>query len=301
MPNYTEYYNLKKPLPNENYNVQDQNDNMDIIGTALKAHDDALATKETPAGAQAKADAAAAAGVAAANAVQANLDAHKADKAAHFNVNYTHITDGDLNDYRLTTLRQVGNATNVANMPPGETGYGLFVVLNKGDGYTSTVQFYITFENFYFRCGWDAWSPWRKIAHGLKVESGTFSPTIIGLTTTGNNTYYYNYGFYEKIGRTVIFHILIEMAAKDPAMEGNVCIAGLPFVAYPQAARHNSVSIASYSNIVTAGKQLGGFLQDNKTTIEIVLSGDNITAIPLSASDINNNTVIRLSGMYQTF
>jgi len=58
MPNYTENYNLKKPLPNENYNVQDQNDNMDIIGTALKAHDDALATKETPQGAQEKADAA---------------------------------------------------------------------------------------------------------------------------------------------------------------------------------------------------------------------------------------------------
>ena len=58
MPNYTEYYNLKKPLPNENYNVQDQNGNMDIIGTALKAHDDALATKETPQGAQEKADAA---------------------------------------------------------------------------------------------------------------------------------------------------------------------------------------------------------------------------------------------------
>jgi len=138
-------------------------------------------------------------------------------------------------------------------------------------------------------------------AHGLKVESGTFTPTIIGHTTTGNNTYSSNYGFYEKIGRTVIFHIFIMMTAKDPAMEGIVHIAGLPFVAYAQAHRHNSVSIASYSNIVTAGKQLGGFLQDNKTTIEIVLSGDNITAIPLSASDINNNTVIRLSGMYQTF
>lgn len=36
MPNYTENYNLKKPLPNENYNVQDQNDNMDIIDQKLK-------------------------------------------------------------------------------------------------------------------------------------------------------------------------------------------------------------------------------------------------------------------------
>ena len=278
----------------------------DIAEANAKAYTDAHEQKaaphsghETPAGAQAKADAAAAAGVAAANAVQANLDAHKADKAAHFNVNYTHITDGDLNDYRLTTIRQVGDATNVANMPPGETGWGLFVVLNKGDGYTSTPQFYITFENFYFRCGWDDWSPWRKIATS-DVESGTFTPTIIGLTTAGNNTYSANYGFYEKIGRTVIFHIYIEMTAKDPAMEGGVYIAGLPFVAYSQAARHNSVSIASYSYIVTAGKQLGGYIQDNSATVGLLLSGDNTDNHRLTASGINNNTLIRLSGIYQT-
>jgi len=35
MPNYTEYYNLKKPLPNENYNIEDQNSNMDLIDGAL--------------------------------------------------------------------------------------------------------------------------------------------------------------------------------------------------------------------------------------------------------------------------
>lgn len=138
-------------------------------------------------------------------------------------------------------------------------------------------------------------------AHGLKVESGTFTPTIIGLTTTGNNTYYYNYGFYEKIGRTVIFHIYIEITAKDPAMEGSVHIAGLPFVAYPQVPRHNCVSIASYSNIVTKGKQLGGFIRDGNATIGLLLSSDNTYASLLSASDINNNTLIRLSGMYQTF
>lgn len=137
-------------------------------------------------------------------------------------------------------------------------------------------------------------------AHGLKVESGTFTPTIIGFTTTGDNTYSSNYGYYEKIGRTVIFHIFIVMAAKDPAMEGSVYIAGLPFVAYAQAGRYNSVSIGSYTNIVTAGKQLGGVLQDNKATIGIYLSGDNLGASFLSASGINNNTAIRLSGIYQT-
>lgn len=67
MPDLTSNYNLKKPLGNENYNVADQNGNMDIIDAALKANSDTIATKETPAGAQAKAD-----------AVQTNLTTHLA-------------------------------------------------------------------------------------------------------------------------------------------------------------------------------------------------------------------------------
>ena len=55
---YTENYNLKKPEGSDVVNIEDLNDNADIIDQALKAHDDALATKETPEGAQEKADAA---------------------------------------------------------------------------------------------------------------------------------------------------------------------------------------------------------------------------------------------------
>ena len=74
MAEYTQNYNLKKPAEEDFYNVKDFNDNADIIDQALKAHDDALATKETPAGAQAKAEAAA-------GVVQSNLDSHKAENA----------------------------------------------------------------------------------------------------------------------------------------------------------------------------------------------------------------------------
>lgn len=37
MPNYTTNYNLKKPLDTENYNVEDQNGNMDIIDAQMKS------------------------------------------------------------------------------------------------------------------------------------------------------------------------------------------------------------------------------------------------------------------------
>ncbi|MGI5912645.1 MAG: pyocin knob domain-containing protein [Syntrophomonadaceae bacterium] len=75
MAEYTTNYELKKPGDDDFYDVKDFNDNADIIDQALKAHDDALATKETPAGAQAKAEAAA-------GAVQAELDAHKTENAS---------------------------------------------------------------------------------------------------------------------------------------------------------------------------------------------------------------------------
>jgi hypothetical protein len=58
MPDFTTNYNLEKATENEYYEVALHGRNMDKIDAALKANADAIATKETPAGAQAKADAA---------------------------------------------------------------------------------------------------------------------------------------------------------------------------------------------------------------------------------------------------
>ena len=45
MAEYTQNYKLKKPLPNEFYDVADQNGNMDKIDSTLKKHDDLLDKK----------------------------------------------------------------------------------------------------------------------------------------------------------------------------------------------------------------------------------------------------------------
>ena len=123
MPNYTPNYNLKKPLSNENYNVEDQNNNMDIIDEKLKEIEDGIENievpvtsvnektgdvvltaedvgAETPTGAQAKADAAEAAAKAYADqevadlagegrtteTVKGNADALDAHKADHVRI-----------------------------------------------------------------------------------------------------------------------------------------------------------------------------------------------------------------------
>ena len=102
----TPNYNLKKPDYTEMADIPGHfNGNMDTIDTTLKAHEDELATKETPTGAQAKADAAESNAknhangligslanllttaktnlVAAINELKTNHDAHLADSAAH--------------------------------------------------------------------------------------------------------------------------------------------------------------------------------------------------------------------------
>lgn len=42
MPNFTENYDLKKPLPSEPYSVEDQNENMDELDQILKDHETAI-------------------------------------------------------------------------------------------------------------------------------------------------------------------------------------------------------------------------------------------------------------------
>jgi len=81
---YTQNYNLKKPEGTDLVNIDDLNYNADVIDSQLKTNADTITQHitdpaphsghETPAGAQAKAEAAA-------GAVRAELDAHKADYA----------------------------------------------------------------------------------------------------------------------------------------------------------------------------------------------------------------------------
>ena len=123
MPNYTPNYNLKKPLSNENYNVEDQNNNMDIIDEKLKEIEDGIENievpvtsvnektgdvvltaedvgAETPTGAQAKADAAEA-------AAKAYADQEVADLAGEGRTTETVKGNADALDAHLAEYAQL--------------------------------------------------------------------------------------------------------------------------------------------------------------------------------------------------
>lgn len=65
--------------------------------------------------------------------------------------------------------------------------------------------------------------------HGLKIESGVWTPILIGETTSGTNTYTKQIGSYYKIGNLVHCEFWIETSDVDSNMSGTLIIAGLPF------------------------------------------------------------------------
>jgi len=92
MANSTPNYSLEKATENEFYDVNLHARNMDKIDQALKDNADETAAKETPAGAQAKADAALAAANAYTNqevgAVEQTVTAHLAETMPHLMVDH---------------------------------------------------------------------------------------------------------------------------------------------------------------------------------------------------------------------
>lgn len=144
MPNNTVNYNLKKPLSNENYNIQDQNDNMDAIDSALKGLDTkfedievpvtsvsgktgdvVLAAEdvgaETPTGAQAKVDALAGEGnTKTVKQLDAALLSHEADiaKLAKYRLNQgAHQSIADNNATTLAlAVKEAFNGENFTDL-----------------------------------------------------------------------------------------------------------------------------------------------------------------------------------------
>ena len=80
-------------------------------------------------------------------------------------------------------------------------------------------------------------------------EEGSFTPTIVGLTTAGTATYAYQYGRYTRIGNRVMFNIYIQWSLHTGT--GFLSIAGLPFPTNAGNPSYHSVTIGQVSTIPT--------------------------------------------------
>jgi hypothetical protein len=90
-------------------------------------------------------------------------------------------------------------------------------------------------------------------------EEGTFTPTIVGLTTAGTGTYSLQYGKYQRVGNTVRVHISLIWTAHTGT--GNLAIGGLPFTVasaasvQPMATYHENLTFASTKALIACAAQ----------------------------------------------
>jgi len=142
----TPNYELKKPGDDDFYDVKDFNDNADIIDQVLKAHDEALATKETPEGAQEKADAALNSAKQYTNQkvseVAQALNEHLDDNASTSKKGHVQLTDSVSSTSTTTaaTPNSVKQAYDKANAALPKTGGEMTGILTAQSNTSYTVR-----------------------------------------------------------------------------------------------------------------------------------------------------------------
>lgn len=130
-------------------------------------------------------------------------------------------------------------------------------------------------------------------------EEGTWTPSLVGATTAGEHTYNFRGGFYTRIGNLVHVTGRLSIQTKDTDMSGIVRISGLPFVVRNNAntrgglgIRQSNIDFPSNFEMVTAG------FNEGTNLMNLHVTGRDIAATPISASEIKDGTEVYFSGSY---
>lgn len=130
-------------------------------------------------------------------------------------------------------------------------------------------------------------------------EIGTFTPTLIGSSTPGTQTYATQAGWYVKIGDLVACWGNLTITAKDGAMAGNLLVGGLPFTSITTALQAGSISEADEITLTAGNSFYGLQVQAGAATAAVRQSGTGIapSAIGVAAlaasGGLNFNCVYR--------
>ena len=87
-------------------------------------------------------------------------------------------------------------------------------------------------------------------AHGLKIETGIWTPTLFGGTVAGSNTYHSDTaGKYIRENKKVICFFRLEVTTVDPLMSGTLRVGNFPFVVKHDNAMRATLNIGLASKI----------------------------------------------------
>jgi hypothetical protein len=125
-------------------------------------------------------------------------------------------------------------------------------------------------------------------------EEGTFTPSIVGGTTSGTGTYDYQIGTYTKIGNMVYFYCRCSWSAHTGS--GTMSFAGLPFTISSDTVGSTSVYIETAVTL-TALNVLQMRLTPSTTNVlfaQYATGGSNASAVAFDTS-----ADVRISGQYR--
>jgi hypothetical protein len=144
----------------------------------------------------------------------------------------------------------------------------------------------------------------RTIAGAPDYETGTWTPVLEGTTVAGTHTYANQGGTYVRIGNLVWATGIVALSAFDPTTSGNMLITGLPFVQSGGSHNSSGVSIGRFRNISL--NVSGGFyfpfltLPGGVSYIQLNQAGDNVVEAGIAATDMTNDSAMRLTATYVT-
>jgi hypothetical protein len=101
-------------------------------------------------------------------------------------------------------------------------------------------------------------------------QSGLWTPTLYGSTTTGTTTYAVQSGTYSRIGEKILINFSVLWS--NITGTGGARIGGLPFNAKNFSGTYRfGLSVAYYNSLaIPNGASLGGYLQDNTNFIVLI-------------------------------
>jgi hypothetical protein len=132
------------------------------------------------------------------------------------------------------------------------------------------------------------------------IEAGwtAFTPTLIGSTTPGTQTYTAQVGRYRVVGDIVYFTTETIITAKDVGIVGNVRIGNLPFAAVNTTNHRFPVQLYSTGLTITAGANLLGRV-DPGAQVVTVMECTGLAIGQIAVANMADATTVVCSGWYR--
>ena len=132
---------------------------------------------------------------------------------------------------------------------------------------------------------------------GLTVQKSTFTPTLIGSSTAGVQTYTTQSGIITKIGPLIAIELDVAISAKDAGIAGNVRVGGIPFTG---ALAAGAVPISEWTGFTLTASYTHLSLQQRAVanTLALIQNGSAQPGAFIAVTAMAATSQIRASGIF---